>query len=96
MFPLVALATPQAMWAGQAWTGGWLQLFAHAFAKAGMFMAAGLIYTGLGHDRIAELHGVGRALPITVFAFKAPALETTMIGPSFRSIISGSTMLHSQ
>ena len=31
-----------------AWTGGWLQLFSHAFAKAAMFMAAGLIVEALG------------------------------------------------
>jgi formate hydrogenlyase subunit 3/multisubunit Na+/H+ antiporter MnhD subunit len=32
-------------------------------------MAAGLVYEALGHDRIAGLAGIGRALPITVFAF---------------------------
>ena len=31
----------------------------HAIAKAAMFMAAGLIYAALGHDRIAELRGIG-------------------------------------
>src|SRR5262245_1206479 len=32
-------------------------------------MAAVLIYSTLGHDRIAELHGAARALPMTVTAF---------------------------
>jgi multicomponent Na+:H+ antiporter subunit D len=42
LFPLgVGLAGSDA--SGAAWTGGWLQLFSHAFAKAAMFMAAGLI-----------------------------------------------------
>ena len=31
---------------------GLLQAIAHATAKAGMFMAAGLVYAALGHDRI--------------------------------------------
>ena len=34
-----------------------------------MFLAAGLIAEALGHDRIADLRGIGRALPMTVFAF---------------------------
>ena len=46
-----------------------MQLLSHAFAKAAMFMAAGLIAESLGHDRIADLGGIGRAMPITVLAF---------------------------
>ena len=46
-----------------------LQAISHATAKAAMFMAAGLIYAGLGHDRIGGLSGAARALPITVLAF---------------------------
>ena len=34
-----------------------------------MFMAAGLLYAGLGHDRIADLGGAARAMPVTVAAF---------------------------
>ena len=40
-----------------------LQAISHAMAKAAMFMAAGLIYQVVGHDRIAELAGAGRASP---------------------------------
>jgi multicomponent Na+:H+ antiporter subunit D len=40
MFPLAAGAHP---WAADAWSGGLMQLLAHAFAKAAMFLAAGLI-----------------------------------------------------
>ena len=46
-----------------------MQTLSHAFAKAAMFLAAGLVAEALGHDRIAELRGVGRAMPMTVFAF---------------------------
>ena len=34
-----------------------------------MFLAAGLIYASLGHDRIADLRGVAQILPMTVLAF---------------------------
>ena len=82
MFPLAAgLATNEPS-SGIAWTGGWLQLFSHAFAKAAMFMAAGLIAEALGHDRIAELGGVGRTLPITMFAFGLAGLSLVGVPPS--------------
>ena len=65
-----------------AWTGGWLQLFSHAFAKAAMFMAAGLIAEAAGHDRIAELGGIGRVLPITAFTFGLAGLSLMGVPPS--------------
>ena len=69
-------------WSGFAWTGGWLQLFSHAFAKAAMFMAAGLIAETLGHDRIAQFGGIGRAIPITVFTFGLAGLSLMGVPPS--------------
>jgi multicomponent Na+:H+ antiporter subunit D len=81
MFPLVA--SPQAMQAGAgAWTGGLLQAISHACAKAAMFMAAGLIAQALGHDRIAGLGGIGRALPMTMFAFALAGLSLMGLPPS--------------
>ena len=50
-----------------------LQAISHATAKAAMFMAAGLIYAALGHDRIADLGGIARAMPVTVLAFAVAA-----------------------
>ena len=47
-----------------------------------MFMAAGLIYAALGHDRIAELGGVARALPVTVLAFAISGLALMGVVPS--------------
>jgi multicomponent Na+:H+ antiporter subunit D len=67
--PLTVASGTTELWSGVAWTGGVLQLVSHAVAKAAMFMAAGLIAEALGHDRIAGLGGIGRALPMTVFAF---------------------------
>jgi NADH:ubiquinone oxidoreductase subunit 5 (subunit L)/multisubunit Na+/H+ antiporter MnhA subunit len=65
-----------------AWTGGVLQLVSHAFAKASMFMGAGLIAIALGHDRIADLGGLSRLLPITLFAFALSGLSLMGLPPS--------------
>jgi NADH:ubiquinone oxidoreductase subunit 5 (subunit L)/multisubunit Na+/H+ antiporter MnhA subunit len=47
-----------------------------------MFMAAGLIYKALGHDRIAGFAGVGRALPLTVLTFALAGLALMGLPPS--------------
>jgi formate hydrogenlyase subunit 3/multisubunit Na+/H+ antiporter MnhD subunit len=80
--PFVVASGATEIWAGIAWTGGVLQLVSHAVAKAAMFMAAGLIAEALGHDRIASLGGVGRALPMTVFAFGLSGMSLMGLPPS--------------
>ena len=82
MFPLAVRPETGHPWATVAWTGGVLQAVSHAFAKAAMFMAAGLIAEALGHDRIAGLAGIGRALPITVFGFGLGGLSLMGLPPS--------------
>jgi formate hydrogenlyase subunit 3/multisubunit Na+/H+ antiporter MnhD subunit len=82
VFPLAAGSAEGDAWSGFAWTGGWLQLFSHAFAKAAMFMAAGLMAEALGHDRIAELGGIGRVLPITTLTFGLAGLSLMGVPPS--------------
>ena len=54
---------------GSALIAGLIQAASHATAKAAMFMAAGMIYVALGHDRIANLGGVVRAAPIAALVF---------------------------
>jgi formate hydrogenlyase subunit 3/multisubunit Na+/H+ antiporter MnhD subunit len=78
MFPLVG-PTPLG---SSAWTGGLLQAMSHALAKAAMFLSAGLVAQALGHDRIAGLAGVGRALPMTLFAFALGGLSLMGLPPS--------------
>ena len=82
MFPLSGNSQVGHPWGNSAWTGGVLQAASHAFAKAAMFMAAGLVYEALGHDRIAGLAGIGRALPITIFAFGLGGLSLMGLPPS--------------
>jgi NADH:ubiquinone oxidoreductase subunit 5 (subunit L)/multisubunit Na+/H+ antiporter MnhA subunit len=45
-------------------------------------MAAGLIYAALGHDRIADLAGVARAMPITLLAFVLSGVALMGVVPS--------------
>src|SRR5262252_457522 len=81
MFPLAAGSSVH-FGSSLALTGGFLQAMSHAFAKAAMFMSAGLMAEALGHDRIAELRGVGQMLPVTVFAFGMAALSLIGLPPS--------------
>ena len=55
-------------WAADAFAGGIMQALSHAFAKAAMFLSAGLVAESLGHDRIAGLGGAARAMPVTFLA----------------------------
>jgi formate hydrogenlyase subunit 3/multisubunit Na+/H+ antiporter MnhD subunit len=80
MFPLAFEAG--SLVHGAVLTGGLLQAMSHATAKAGMFMAAGLIYAALGHDRIADLAGVARAMPLTVLTFAVSGLALMGVVPS--------------
>ena len=82
MFPLSSGGVAGQFWSAGAWTGGILQAVSHAVAKAAMFMAAGLMAEALGHDRIAELRGIGRALPMTVIAFALGGLSLMGVPPS--------------
>ena len=65
-----------------AQAAGLLQAIAHATAKAGMFMAAGLVYAALGHDRIDDLAGAARALPVAVLAFLVGGVALMGVLPS--------------
>jgi multicomponent Na+:H+ antiporter subunit D len=82
MFPLAFDAVGSTLEHGAALTGGLLQAVSHATAKAAMFMAAGLVYAALGHDRIADLAGTARAMPITVLTFALAGLALMGVVPS--------------
>ena len=77
MFPLAA-----GPWAADAFAGGVMQALSHAFAKAAMFLSAGLIAESLGHDRIAELGGAARAMPVTFLALGLGGLSLMGLPPS--------------
>jgi formate hydrogenlyase subunit 3/multisubunit Na+/H+ antiporter MnhD subunit len=77
MFPL-----GHGPWAADAFSGGIMQALSHAFAKAAMFLSAGLIAESLGHDKIAGLGGVGRAMPLTFLALGLGGLSLMGLPPS--------------
>ena len=82
MFPLAFDVTTGAMTYGPALEGGVLQALSHATAKAAMFMAAGLVYAALGHDRMADMGGVARAMPLTITAFALSGFALMGVFPS--------------
>jgi formate hydrogenlyase subunit 3/multisubunit Na+/H+ antiporter MnhD subunit len=82
MFPLALDPGSARLEIGGALTGGLLQAMTHATAKAAMFMAAGVMYAALGHDRIAGLAGSGRAMPMSVLAFALGGVSLVGLPPS--------------
>ena len=82
MFPLATGLSSAGLDSAVAVNGGMLQAISHATAKAAMFMAAGLVYTTLGHDRVADLRGVASALPMTVLAFALAGASLIGLPPS--------------
>jgi multicomponent Na+:H+ antiporter subunit D len=82
MIPLLNGALAVGTWDALAWTGGWLQLIAHALAKASMFLAAGLMAEAAGHDRLEGLDGIGRALPMSCLAFCIGGLSLIGLPPT--------------
>jgi formate hydrogenlyase subunit 3/multisubunit Na+/H+ antiporter MnhD subunit len=86
MFPLAFDPGSAGLQSSGALTAGILQAISHATAKAAMFMAAGLVYVALGHDRVQELAGVGRALPISILAFALGGVALVGVPPSGASL----------
>jgi formate hydrogenlyase subunit 3/multisubunit Na+/H+ antiporter MnhD subunit len=82
MFPLALGAGSTPADGATALAGGLMQVISHATAKAAMFMSAGLIYAVLGHDRIADLAGVGRLMPMSIFAFALGGISLVGLPPS--------------
>ena len=82
MFPLAFDVANGHLARGDALTAGMLQAISHATAKAAMFMAAGSIYAAFGHDRIAGLGGVARALPLSMLAFGLGGVALMGVLPS--------------
>ena len=68
----VALLTPVGV------AGGLFHIAAHAFAKITLFFCAGAIYVVTHKKKISDMHGLGRAMPLTFGAFGLAALS--MIG----------------
>jgi len=53
----------------QSLTGMLFHMASHAVIKSGLFLAAGAIIATTGKNRISEMAGVGRKMPITMAVF---------------------------
>jgi multicomponent Na+:H+ antiporter subunit D len=56
-------------------TGGGLHIVMHAFGKITLFFCAGAIYVAAHKTEISQMDGLGRKMPITMFAFLLGALS---------------------
>jgi len=50
-------------------TAGTVHLFNHAITKTALFLALGAVFYRLGSTRLEDMAGIGRQMPLTMFAF---------------------------
>ncbi|HLB70752.1 MAG: monovalent cation/H+ antiporter subunit D family protein [Candidatus Methanoperedens sp.] len=55
-------------------TGGMLHILNHAFMKITLFFCAGAIIVAAGKEKISEMNGIGKQMPLTMLAFTLGAL----------------------
>jgi multicomponent Na+:H+ antiporter subunit D len=85
LFPLTTVAVQADgahEWMTEAWTGGMFQALSHGFAKAAMFLAAGVILRAAGNDQLASMRDLAGRLPITTFAFALAGVSLIGLPPS--------------
>jgi len=79
--PLI-VALPEGALQDAAFTALLLMALTHGFAKSAFFLSAGVIQQYCGHDRIAELGGTARALPLTIFVISLSGVALIGLPPS--------------
>jgi multicomponent Na+:H+ antiporter subunit D len=67
--------------AASAAAAGGLHMLAHAFAKIALFMCAGAIYVAAGLDKVSEMNGLGRRLPLVWSVFLVASLSIIGLPP---------------
>lgn len=68
--------------AALATQGMLLHLVAHAFAKSAMFLASGTLIAAAGRGGVADLAGIGRHMPMSLFAFGLAGVSLMGLPPS--------------
>jgi multicomponent Na+:H+ antiporter subunit D len=61
--------------------GGGMHILMHAFGKITLFFCAGAIYVTLHKTEISDMRGIGRRMPITLFAFLIGSLSIIGLPP---------------
>lgn len=82
VFPLAGGGETVTPWTAGAWGAMSFHLSAHMLAKAGLFLAAGLMIHAAGSAQIAGLNGLARAMPVTTLAFAMCAVSLMGLPPS--------------
>ena len=62
--------------------GGGMHIFSHAFGKITLFFCAGAILVSLHVKNVSDLDGVGKQIPLTMFAFLVGALSIIGLPPT--------------
>jgi formate hydrogenlyase subunit 3/multisubunit Na+/H+ antiporter MnhD subunit len=84
IFPLatVPLQGGSVPWLTEAAAGGIFHALSHGFAKAAMFLAAGVIITAAGCDKLISMRNIAGRLPLTTFAFALAGVSLIGLPPS--------------
>jgi len=80
-FPLL-MAMPAGQQRDAAFGALVLMALTHAFAKSALFLAVGTIQQHAGHDRIEDLGGTARMLPVTTFTLALAGTALIGLPPS--------------
>ncbi len=80
-FPLLA-ATPDGQAREDLLGAALLLALTHGFAKAGLFLSAGLLQKAAGHDRIADLGPATQGLPVVTFGLALAGVALIGLPPS--------------
>ncbi|MFH1088082.1 MAG: monovalent cation/H+ antiporter subunit D family protein [Chloroflexota bacterium] len=64
-----------------AWSGGLLHIVSHAAMKITLFFCAGAIYVKTHRERVSELNGIGRQMPLTMAAFALASMGLAGMPP---------------
>jgi multicomponent Na+:H+ antiporter subunit D len=70
-----------ALGAPDAFSGGVLHIASHGLLKITLFFCAGAIYVTTGIERVTELDGIGRRMPLTMAAFAVAAFLLAGLPP---------------
>jgi multicomponent Na+:H+ antiporter subunit D len=71
-----------AVWLTPAWSAAVFQVVSHAFAKAALFLAAGVILFSVGHDRHDSLFDLVARRPATALAVGLAGVSLIGLPPS--------------
>jgi multicomponent Na+:H+ antiporter subunit D len=70
-----------ALLSSTGWTGGLLHIANHAALKITLFFCAGALYVHVRLDRVSQLDGIGRRMPVTMGAFALASLGLAGLPP---------------